>query len=227
MDLPATTSNCYLGSMGIYLFKREALIELLKHDPREDFGKHLVPSKVKLGNISAFPYQGYWEDIGTIHTFFKANLHLAEESPSYSFYEAGAQIYTHPQLLPSSIIRTTSIDQAIISDGCVIEHSTIEHCVIGVRSIVKPGTRIQNSILMGADYYETDFPSSTTGLPAIGIGNDCSIEGAIIDKNARIGNRVLISPHGKSQNLDGEGFYIRDGIVVVPKNSVIPAGTLI
>jgi glucose-1-phosphate adenylyltransferase len=219
-------TELYQASMGIYVFNRSVLSKCLDND-LEDFGRNVIPSAIRHYVVNAYIFQGYWEDIGTIHTFFKANLHLAEESPSYSFYEAGAQIYTHPQFLPSSIIRTTSIDQAIISDGCIIEHSTIEHCVIGVRSIVKPGTRIQNSILMGADYYETDFPSSTTGLPAIGIGNDCSIEGAIIDKNARIGNRVLISPHGKSQNLDGEGFYIRDGIVVVPKNSVIPAGTLI
>ncbi|QQY10186.1 MAG: glucose-1-phosphate adenylyltransferase [Candidatus Xiphinematobacter sp.] len=220
------SAELYQASMGIYVFNRSILSKCLDND-LEDFGRNVIPSAIRNHAVNAYVFQGYWEDIGTIRSFFKANLHLAEEFPPYSFHEAGAQTYTHPQFLPPSVIRTTFIDRAIISDGCMIERSTIERCVIGVRAIVKPGTKIKNSILMGADYYESDFPLPTTGPPSIGIGSDCSIEGAIIDKNARIGDRVLISPRGKSQNLDGEGFYIRDGIVVVPKNSVIPAGTLI
>lgn len=219
-------ADLYQASMGIYVFNRSILYKCLDNELK-DFGKHVIPSAIQQFSVNAYIFRGYWEDIGTIHAFFKANLKLTDKSPSYSFYEAGAQIYTRPRFLPASIIHATSIDRAIISDGCIIENSTIEHCVIGIRSIVQSGSRIRNSILMGADYYETELPIAVTELPPIGIGCSCSIEGAIIDKNARIGNDVAISPHGKSQNLDGNGFYIRDGIVIIPKNSIISTGSRI
>lgn len=219
-------ADLYLASMGIYVFNRSVLCECLDNE-LEDFGKNIIPNAIQNYVVNAYIFQGYWQDIGTIHAFFEANLKLTDESPPYNFYEAGAPLYTHPRFLPASAIRAASIDRAIISDGCIIERSTIERCVIGIRSIIKPGTTIRNSILMGADYYETELPVASGDLPPIGIGQGCTIDRAIIDKNARIGDGVTITPHGKSQDLDGDGFYIRDGIVVVPKNSVIPSGTRI
>lgn len=219
-------ADLYQASMGIYVFNRSVLCECLDNE-LEDFGKNVIPNAIQNYVVNAYIFQGYWEDIGTIHAFFEANLKLTDESPAYNFYEVGAPLYTHPRFLPASIVRAASVDRAIISDGCIIEKSTLEHCVIGIRSIIKPGTTIRDSILMGADYYEADLPSASGELPPIGIGRGCTIDRAIIDKNARIGEGVVITPHGKSQDLDGEGFYIRDGIVVIPKNSVIPAGTRI
>lgn len=222
----AANSELYQASMGIYVFNRSVLCECLDNE-LEDFGKNVIPNAIQNYVVHAYIFQGYWEDIGTIRTFFEANLKLTDEAPPYSFYEVGAPIYTHPRFLPASVIRATSVDRAIISDGCIIEHSVIERCVIGIRSIIKAGTTIRNSILMGADYYEMDLPSTSRELPSIGIGRSCTIDHALIDKNARIGDKVVITPHGKSQNFDGEGFYIREGVVVVPKNSVIPSGTRI
>ncbi len=219
-------AELFQASMGIYVFNRSVLCECLDNE-LEDFGKNIIPNAIQNYAVNAYIFQGYWEDIGTIDAFFEANLKLTDESPPYSFYEVGAPIYTHPRFLPASVIRATSVDRAIISDGCMIEQSTIERCVIGIRSIIEPGSTIRNSILMGADYYEADLPSSSGELPPIGIGRGCTIDHAIIDKNARIGEGVVITPHTKSPDYDGEGFYVRDGIVVVPKNSVIPSGTRI
>ena len=172
-------------------------------------------------------FQGYWEDIGTIRAFFDANLNLADDHPQYSFYVPGAPIFSHPGCLPASVIRSANLNKAMISDGCVIGSVTLERCVIGIRSIIQSGSTLKNVIMMGADYYESESRPAAPGAPPIGVGRDCNINGAIIDKNARIGNSVVISPEGKSQDFDGEGYYIRDGIVVVPKNGVIPDGTWI
>jgi glucose-1-phosphate adenylyltransferase len=175
----------------------------------------------------AFIFQGYWEDIGTIRAFFEANLNLADPHPQYSFYETGSTIFTHPRFLPASVISSATIERAMISDGCIIGTATLERCVLGIRSIVQSGSTLKNTIMMGADVYESEVRNLPAGLPAIGVGRDCVINGAIIDKNARIGNSVVITPEGKSHDVDGDGYYIRDGIVVVPKNSVIQDGTWI
>jgi len=216
----------YQASMGIYVFNRRVLEECLDND-FVDFGKNIIPAAIDKYRVNAHIFEGYWEDIGTISAFFEANLNLADAVPQYSFYEPGAPIYSHPRFLPASVIRGTTIDRAIVSDGCMIDHASIERAVIGIRSVIQAGSTLKNVILMGADHYETDIPKAEAGLPSIGIGRNCKIENAIIDKNARIGDGVVISPIGKSQDVDGNGFYIRDGIVVVPKNSVIPAGTWI
>lgn len=216
----------FQASMGIYVFNRQVLCDCLNND-FVDFGKNIIPKAIGDYKVDAFIFQGYWEDIGTIRAFFEANLNLTEDVPPYSFYEAGAPIYTHPRYLPASVIRDARINRAIISDGCIIDCESIERCVFGVRSVVQSGSKISNSIMMGADHYEIDLTAPAAGQPAIGIGKDCVIQNAIIDKNARIGNKVVITSEGKEKDLDGDGFYIRDGIVVVPKNSVIPDGTWI
>jgi len=220
------TEDLYQASMGIYVFNRDVLIDCLDND-LVDFGKNIIPSAIERLNVGAYIFQGYWEDIGTIRAFFDANLHLAETNPSYHFYVAGRPTYTQPRFLPASIVRASTIDRAIISDGCHILDSKLEKCVIGIRSIIRSGSTVKNTILMGADYYDDDVFDAPVGAPPIGIGKNCIIDHAIIDKNARIGDGVVITPEGKSQDADGNGYYVRDGIVVVPKNSVIAPGTWI
>lgn len=216
----------FQASMGIYVFNRQVLQDCLDND-FVDFGKNVIPSAIERYKVDAYIFQGYWEDIGTIKAFFDASLNMTDENPPYSFHSPGAPIYTHPRFLPASVIRSTNIERAIISDGCIIQDSTIERCLIGLRAVIRPGCKLKNVIMMGSDYYEEENPFPQEGIPAMGLGRGCHIENAIIDKNARIGDNVVISPHGKSPDMNGDGFYIRDGLVVVPKNSVIPPGTWI
>jgi len=212
----------YQASMGIYLFNREILVRCLDND-LVDFGRDVIPHSIKDRNVSAFIFNDYWEDIGTIRAFYEANLDLTDIVPEYSFFEADTPIYTHPRFLPGSKVNGATLRQALISDGCIISDAHIERSVIGIRSIIESGATIRNSIIMGADYFEEDQPSDA-GAPAIGIGRNCVIDRAIIDKNARIADGVVITPEGKPASLDAENYFIRDGIVVVPKNAVIPAG---
>ena len=212
----------FQASMGIYVFNRDVLIECLNND-LVDFGKHVIPQSIKDRYVSAYIFKGYWEDIGTIRAFFEANLNLTDLVPPYSFFEPEAPIYTHPRFLPGSKINGANLRQAIISDGCIISDAHIERSVIGIRSIIQSGATIRNSIVMGADYFEVDGAGVASG-PPVGIGRNCVIDRAIIDKNARIADGVVITPEGKPADLDAENYFIRDGIVVVPKNAVIPAG---
>ncbi len=213
----------FQASMGIYVFNRDVLVKCLEND-LFDFGKHVIPHAIGERRVSAYIFNGYWEDIGTIRAFYDANLDLTELLPQYSFFDASAPIYTHPRFLPGSKINGASLRQAIIADGCIISDAHIERSVIGVRSTIRTGATIRNSIIMGADYYETGVANVPRGLPPIGIGRNCVIDRAIIDKNARIADGVVITPEGKPTNLDAENYFIRDGIVVIPKNAVIPAG---
>ena len=197
------------------------LVDCLEND-LVDFGKHVIPQAIGERHVSAYIFDGYWEDIGTIRAFYEANLDLTDLVPKYSFFEATAPIYTHPRFLPGSKINGATLRQAIISDGCIISDAHIERSVIGVRSIIRSGATIRNSVIMGADYFEGSAPRSVAGVPPIGIGRNCVIDRAIIDKNARIGDGVVITPEGKARNLDASNYFIRDGIVVVPKDAIIP-----
>jgi glucose-1-phosphate adenylyltransferase len=218
-----------LASMGIYVFNRDVMEKALagKH---VDFGKHIIPGLISSGRLFSYVYQGYWEDIGTIKAFFDANLDLVNEIPKFNFFDTAAPIYTHARYLPASKIVRGHIEKAAIADGCIIVDARIEHSIIGIRSRIEPGTVIKDTILMGLDDYETpeEAQSATArGLPAAGVGRNCHIERAIIDKNARIGDNVRLSPEGKPENVDGDDWYIRDGIVVVPKGGVVRSGTVI
>ena len=213
----------YQASMGIYLFNRDVLVQCLAND-LVDFGKHIIPQAIKERHVSAHIFQGYWEDIGTIRAFYEANLGLTDILPDYSFFDAQSPIYTHPRFLPGSKVNGATLRQAIISDGCIISDAHLERSVIGIRSIIRSGATIRNSIVMGADYFESDR-AADPAHPGLGIGRNCVIDRAIIDKNARIADGVVITPEGKPRDFDGENYFIRDGIVVVPKDSeVIPAG---
>lgn len=219
-------AELYQASMGIYVFKRQVMQECLDND-FVDFGKNVIPATIGKNRVHAYIFQGYWEDIGTIRAFFEASLNLTDPEPAFSFYEPGAPTYTHPRFLPASTIRAAKIDRAVLADGCVIEEATLDRCMMGLRSVVKSGSTLKNVVMMGADFYEEDIGDRQLGTPGVGIGRECHIENAIIDKNVRIGDRVVISPTGKAPDSDGDGYYLRDGLVVIPKNSVIPPGTWI
>src|SRR5437879_3717625 len=212
----------FQASLGIYVFNRDVLVKCLENN-LVDFGKHIIPHSIKDRYVSAFIFKGYWEDIGTIRAFYEANLDLTDLVPEYSFFDSEAAIYTHPRFLPGSKINGAALRQAIISDGCIISDAHLERCVVGIRSIIQRGATIRNSIVMGADYFEQDRDGDS-GRPPIGIGRNCVIDRAIIDKNARIADGAVITPEGKPANFDADNYFIRDGIVVVPKNATIPAG---
>src|SRR5277367_4684518 len=218
-----------LASMGIYVFNRDVMDKALagKH---VDFGKHIIPNLISTGRLFSYVYQGYWEDIGTIKAFFDANLDLVNEVPKFNFFDTQAPIYTHARYLPASKIVRGHIERAAIADGCIIVDAQIEHSIIGIRSRIEAGAVVRNTIIMGHDDYETPEEiriGLARGIPPLGVGRNSFIEQAIIDKNARIGDNVRLTPEGKPENYDGDNFYIRDGIVVVPKGGVIRNGTVI
>jgi glucose-1-phosphate adenylyltransferase len=190
----------FQASMGIYIFNRDVLIKCLENQ-LVDFGKDVIPQSIKDQHVSAFIFNGYWEDIGTVRAFYEANLDLTDLIPEYSFFDTEAPIYTHPRFLPGSKVNGATLRQAIISDGCIISDAHLERSVIGIRSIIQSGATIRNSIVMGADYFEQDRREYAGRIP-IGIGRNCVIDRAIIDKNARIADGVVITPEGKSSNLD-------------------------
>jgi len=195
-----------------------------------DFGKDIIPNAIQTHRIYSYIFQGYWEDIGTIRSFFDANLDLTSELPRFNFFDMAAPIFTRPRFLPSSKINGAAIDHAIISDGCIINHANIAHSIIGLRSLVDRGSRLNRVIMLGSDYYESDVSIAehqAAGIPRIGVGSNTVIDNAIIDKNARIGDNCVISPAGKPDQVTESRFFIRDGIVIIPKNGVIPHGTVI
>ena len=220
----------YIASMGIYIFNREVLREVLQDDSNVDFGKDIIPKSIQKRTVSAYFFDGYWEDIGTIHSFYLANIALTDATPSFNFYDEQAPIYTNRRHLPSTKVNSSSVRSSILAEGSIIDDSELDRTIVGIRSIISGGSRIYQSILMGADYYESDasrVESEKSGVPKVGIGRNCLIQNAIIDKNARIGdNSVLVNRDG-IDNYDGENYYIRDGIVIVPKDATIPPETVV
>lgn len=220
----------FLASMGIYVFNRKLITSLLDNKNQTDFGKHIIPDAIKTHRVFSHVFQGYWEDIGRIRSFFDANLDLVSELPRFNFFDMTAPIYTRPRYLPGSKINGAAIDHAIVSDGCIINRSNISYTIVGLRSIVGEGSRLHRVIAMGCDFFETEgsiLENEALGIPRIGIGRNCRIENTIIDKAARIGDNVVISPAGKAENVDHALYYIRDGIVVIPRGAIIPHNTII
>jgi glucose-1-phosphate adenylyltransferase len=219
-------AELYQGSMGIYVFNRQVLIDVLDND-QDDFGKHILPASLQKYKVFAYIFQDYWEDIGTVRAFFEANLALTETIPAFNFFDRLHPIYTHARFLPASKVNEAQVNRALIADGCIITGARIERAIVGLRSVIENGTTIRNTVLMGADFYQEEIPRPLSDGPVLGIGRNVYIEGAIIDKNARIGNGVVITSEGKPADIDGENYCVRDGVVVVPKDAVIPAGTRI
>jgi glucose-1-phosphate adenylyltransferase len=219
-DLP------FLGSMGIYLFKTRVLNDLLTYHLRhDDFGGDIIPEAIQSHRVYGFDFEGYWEDIGTIRSFYETNLKLALSNPPFSFYDAKAPIYTHARFLPGSIVEDSRLQDVLLTEGCRIRKAEITHSIVGIRSQIAEGTVIKDSILMGADYYDVERPH---GNISMGIGRNCHIESAILDKNVHIGDGVTILPFPRDhKDVDGQFHFVRDGIVVIAKDTVIPAGTRI
>lgn len=224
----------YIASMGIYIFKRDVLINLLKESPQKtDFGKEIIPDSAKDYNIQAYLFDDYWEDIGTIEAFYHANLALTRQpQPAFSFYDEEAPIYTRARYLPPSKLLDCQIRQSMIGEGCILKNCRIENSVLGVRSRIEAGCVIDDTLIMGSDYYQ-GFAERQSDCErrevSLGIGSNSTIRRAIVDKNARIGCDVQIINKDNVQEAEREsqGFYIRSGIVVVLKNAIIPDGTII
>ena len=220
----------YLASMGIYVFRRNVLKELLADVSMIDFGKDIIPEAIKKYKVFSYAFQGYWEDVGTIKAYFEANISFGSKNPPFDFYDEKAPIYTHVRYLSPSKVEKATVTSSIIADGCRIENATIKECVIGVRSVVQSGSTLERVVMMGSDYYEDSDDIERLNvrhIPKIGIGKKCVLKNVIIDKNVRIGNDVVITNKKKIQHQDSEFYCIRDGIVIIPKNTIVKSGTVI
>lgn len=218
-----------LASMGIYVFNRDVLLRLLNNE-HADFGKHIIPGAISEYKVHSHVFQGYWEDIGTIRAFFDANLDLTAELPRFNFFDMDDPIFTRPRFLPATKVNGGEIDHAVLSDGCIITRARIRESTIGIRSLISEGADLFRVIVMGNDFYESEesiTQNRSLGRPPVGIGPGTRIENAIIDKNARIGAHCVVSPQGKPDDFDHALYYIRDGVLVVPKNAVIPDNTVL
>ncbi len=214
-----------LGSMGIYMFNTQVLIDLLTNYPRhDDFGGDIIPQAIGSHKVFGFDFDGFWQDIGTIRSFFETNLLLASANSPFNFYDPKLPIYTRALFLPGSTVEGSQLKDVLIAEGCRIQKAEITHSIIGTRGQVGAGTVIKDSIIMGSDYYDSE--ARQRSIP-IGVGENCFIECAILDKNARIGNDVVIRPFPRDKDIDHDNWYVRDGIVVIPKDAEIPAGTRI
>jgi len=218
------SKRSHVASMGIYIFKKDVLIECLADNSMVDFGKHIIPLSIATREVYAHFFDGYWRDVGTIRSYYDANLELNHIVPEINFYDDSALVYTHPRFLPGCKINSCIAESSIICDGSIISDCEIRNSIIGIRSIIRPGAKVLNSIIMGADYYDS---SHENGLPKTGIGEGSIIQNAIIDQNVRIGRNVMIINRREEKNYDGPDFTIRDGIVVIHKNAALTDGTVI
>jgi glucose-1-phosphate adenylyltransferase len=219
----------YLASMGIYLFKSTVLADLLADASMIDFGYQVIPRAIEKLSVYGYLFDGYWEDLGTVEAFYKANIDLTGSDPHFDFHDMSAPIYTRARFLPSSRIKHCEIQESIITEGSILNGAKIINSVVGIRSQIKEDAQLERVMMMGADFYEDEEDLSSnrqTSIPNIGIGRGSVIRKAIIDKNAHIGENVRILNEERIQNLDGPGYYIRDGIVIVPKNGVVPSGSV-
>jgi glucose-1-phosphate adenylyltransferase len=216
----------YVGSMGIYVFRAEVLIDLLG-GPHTDFGGEVIPAAIGSHRVFGFPFHGYWADIGTIRAFYDANMALAQPEPLFRFDDPSGPIFTRARFLPGSRIYDVKLDRVLLADGCVVQGAEIRNSVVGLRSVIGDDVVIHDTVLMGADYYEGERPAEQGDVPLLGVGRGCCIKGAIIDKNARIGENVRIEPFPLGVDLDHENWTVRDGVVVIQKDGVLAPGTVV
>jgi glucose-1-phosphate adenylyltransferase len=227
-----TQGRNYLASMGIYIFGRQVLFDLLQEEVKDatDFGKEIIPYSISKHNVVSFQYEGYWTDIGNIHSFFEANLALTQDVPEFNLFDNNKAIYTRARMLPPAKISGTTLEKTIVAEGCIINASRVENSVLGIRTRIGYGSTIVSCYIMGTDFYETLDEMNTSvsnGLPKLGIGERCYIKNSIIDKNCRIGNDVRINGGKYLANAEHPLYSIKEGIVVVKKGAVIPDGFVI
>lgn len=212
--------DTFLASMGIYLFSFSALEELLRDESRTDFGSHIIPNALQTHRVCGYIFNGYWKDIGTIRAFWQTNLELCSTAPPFDFHVRESRVFTRPRFLPPANVQNSTLDRVILSEGAVVDRATLENSVIGLRAVIGAGSLVRDTVVMGCDSYESEAPQKHI---ALGIGKNCRIDKAIIDKDVRIGNDVVISPEGLDE-METELFSVRDGIIVIPKGVVLPDG---
>ena len=215
----------FIASMGVYVFSRDVLLELLQRDDAKDFGREVIPRALDTHHVSSHLFRGYWADVGTVDSFYEANIMLTRPETPFRFYDARRPIFTHPRFLPGSRLSRCDVRDVILAEGCSLERCTVEDSVIGIRTNIQPGATIRRSVLLGADFYEADDEAPARGdRPKLGIGRDVVLDRVIVDKNARIGDGARLVNAAGVQEADGTGYYIRNGVIIVPKDGAIPSG---
>jgi glucose-1-phosphate adenylyltransferase len=223
-----TPDKPFVASMGVYVFSRDVLLDILAATDAKDFGREVIPAALDKYRVQPFLFRGYWADVGTIQAFYDANIMLTDAATPFKFYDPHRPIFTHPRFLPGSRLIDCAVRDAIIAEGCWLGECHIEQSVVGIRAFVQRGARITRSVLLGADYYETQDGAPARGdHPRLGIGSHAVLDKVIVDKNARIGEDVRLVNERGIENADGDGYFIRDGVIVVPKDGVIPSGTVV
>jgi glucose-1-phosphate adenylyltransferase len=219
----------FVASMGIYVFTRDALLESLERHPGVDFGHEIIPAALADRRVNAYIFRGYWQDVGTVSSFYDANIMLTRRDSPFSFYDPQRPVFTRPRFLPASRVDGCRVHEAVIAEGCDLERSEIAQSVIGIRMRVGPDCRISRSVLLGADFYEKDedAPSHDGGAPELGVGAGSVLDRTIVDKNARIGRGVRLTNEAGVDHADGDGYYIRNGLIIVPKWGVVRDGTAV
>lgn len=223
----APSKRPFLGSMGIYLFKKQALLDLLNEDPREDFGKHLIPTQIAKGNIAAYLYDGYWEDIGTIESFYQANIALTSTKPPFDLYSTTSPVYSCRYDVPPAKISNAKVSQSIICEGSIVEGTEVTNSILGPRTVIKKGVVIQDSYIIGNDFYEPPKRGSQKLPSSFYIGENTVIKRTIVDKHTQIGENVQLINQKNLINYDGDNIFIRDGIIIVPCGATIPDGFIL
>ncbi|MBI1874865.1 MAG: glucose-1-phosphate adenylyltransferase [Acidobacteria bacterium] len=223
----ATTSAAkpFLASMGIYFFSRNVLLEALEREPGVDFGHQIIPAALVSHKVTPFVFGDYWADVGTIASFYEANISLTQRGAPFKFYDPQRPFFTHPRFLPGSVCNDCAIDQAVISGGCYLDRCTIRQSIVGIRTNIQTGSVVTRSVLLGADFFESE--PAADGVPRLGVGRNAVLDRVIVDKNARIGDGVRLLNEQHVDEADGDGFYIRNGIIVVPKGGVVKTGAVV
>jgi glucose-1-phosphate adenylyltransferase len=216
-----TADKPFVASMGIYVFSREVLLEIL-NEPGIDFGKEIIPKALGNHRVHPYIYRGYWADVGTIDAFYEANIQLTRRDTPFNFFHPRFPIYTHPRFLPGTRTYASRLDSSIVAEGCFLDHCEVADSVVGIRTHIDRGSKVTRSILLGADAYEEETAAADISL---GIGRDVVLDRVIVDKNARIANGVRLVNTANVQEADGDGYHIRNGIIIVPKGAVVKEGT--
>jgi glucose-1-phosphate adenylyltransferase len=223
-----TPEKPFVASMGVYVFSRDVMLEVLEGSGSTDFGREVIPAALDRYRVTSYLFRDYWADVGTVASFYNANIMLTQPGAPFNFYDPRRPIYTHPRFLPGARFSDCNVREAIIAEGCYLDRSRVEESIVGIRTNIQSGSTIRRSVLLGADYYEADdeAPVRRDG-PRLGIGRAVELERVIVDKNARIGDGARLVNAGGVQDADGDGYYIRDGVIIVPKDGVIAPDTVV